>query len=165
VSCDLPDVAADLHVSLGAASAIIVVPGLVAAISSPLVVTLVRGLDRRVLVLALSLVLIGSDLLTWLTPGFALLLVARVLVGLALGGVWAVGRSLGMRLATPNLLARRRFVVLWGFLWGGPVVRPVLDLLGDTGCTGGRIGRAGHRFQFSIAIGSALGGRCSRSAT
>jgi predicted MFS family arabinose efflux permease len=96
----LSEVADDLDVSLGAASAVVLVPGLVAGISAPFVVTLVRSWDRRQLVLLMTGLLVVSNLVTWLTPSFGVLLIARFLVGLALGGFWAVGPSLGVRLAS-----------------------------------------------------------------
>ncbi|WP_144711539.1 MFS transporter [Curtobacterium pusillum] len=121
----LADVSSDLRVTLGAASAIVLVPGLVAGLAAPVVVTLVRGLDRRRLVLALTALLVLSDVITWLAPDFAVLLAARVLVGLALGGFWAVGPSLGVRLATPEQAKVATSIVLAGISAGTVLGLPI----------------------------------------
>lgn len=60
----LPELAKHFGVSLGAASAVVLVPGLVAGVSAPLIVALVRNLDRRLLVLATTALLVASNLLT-----------------------------------------------------------------------------------------------------
>jgi predicted MFS family arabinose efflux permease len=120
----LPDIAEDVHVSLGWASLIVLLPGLVAGLSASVIVTLVRGLDRRWLVLGLMTLLVLSNVVSWLAPGFGVLLVARVLVGLTLGGFWAVGPSLSARLI-PDRARSATAVVLAGISAGTVVALPV----------------------------------------
>jgi predicted MFS family arabinose efflux permease len=57
----LPDVAADLDVSLGVAGAMVLVPGLSAAVAAPLVTVGARRLDRRALILGLSALVVVSN--------------------------------------------------------------------------------------------------------
>lgn len=120
----LPEVAGSLGVPLGPASLVVLLPGLVAAVSAPLIVTLARGLDRRRLILALTVVLVASNLLSWLAPGFAALLVARVLVGITLGGFWSVGPSLSARLL-PEQARTATAVVIAGISIATVVALPV----------------------------------------
>lgn len=82
--------APDLGVSDGVAGLAVTVPGILAgavALSTPV---LVRGLDRRlVLVLALAAVVV-SCALSVVAPTFAVLLIARLVAGVAIGLYWAV---------------------------------------------------------------------------
>ncbi|PZE56974.1 MFS transporter [Curtobacterium sp. MCPF17_001] len=125
----LPELAKHFGVSLGAASAVVLVPGLVAGVSAPLIVALVRNLDRRLLVLATTALLVASNLLTTVAPDFGVLLVARVLVGLSLGGFWAVGPSLGVRLAAPEKSGVATSVVLAGISAGTVLGLPLGQLV------------------------------------
>jgi len=87
----LPAIASDLDVRIGTAGLVVVVTGLFAAIAAPAVTVAASGLDRRVVLVGLSALLVLSDVLAALAPGFAVLLLARVLLGVSLGGFWATG--------------------------------------------------------------------------
>src|ERR1700710_507920 len=82
----LPDVAADLHVSLGIAGAMVLVPGLSAAIAAPLAIVGARRVDRRTLILGLGSLVVVSNALAAVAPNFAIIMVARVFLGVAIGG-------------------------------------------------------------------------------
>jgi predicted MFS family arabinose efflux permease len=82
--------APDLGVSEGVAGLAVTVPGVLAGVVAVLTPVIVRGLDRRlVLVLALVSVVI-SCVLSVLAPTFAVLLLARLFAGIAIGLYWAV---------------------------------------------------------------------------
>lgn len=88
----LPDVAKSLGVSEGTAGLMVTAPGLMAALSAPLL-TVARRVDRRAILLSLSVLLVASDLLAALAPTFSVLMVARLLLGVAVGGFWTIGVS------------------------------------------------------------------------
>lgn len=82
--------APDLGVSEGVAGLAVTVPGLLAGVVALLTPVIVRGLDRRlVLVLALVSVVL-SCALSVVAPSFAVLLVARLFAGISIGLYWAV---------------------------------------------------------------------------
>jgi predicted MFS family arabinose efflux permease len=82
--------APDLGVSEGVAGLAVTVPGLLAGVVALLTPVIVRGLDRRlVLVLALVSVVL-SCALSVVAPSFAVLLVARLFAGVSIGLYWAV---------------------------------------------------------------------------
>ena len=82
--------APDLGVSEGVAGLAVTVPGILAGVVALCTPVLVRGLDRRlVLVLALAAVVV-SCALSVLAPTFAVLLLARLFAGIAIGLYWAV---------------------------------------------------------------------------
>lgn len=137
----LDQIASGLRVSPGTAGLLVTVPGLAAAVSSPLLTVGARRADRRVLLLALGALLVVSDVLSALAPTFGVLLVARLLLGLALGGFWSIGLSLAVRLVGPQSAGRATAVVLAGISAGTLFGVPAGSLIGD---------RAGWRTAFWI---------------
>lgn len=82
--------APDLGVSEGVGGLAVTVPGVLAALVAMATPVIVRGLDRR-LVLVIALVCVAlSCLLSVLAPSFAVLLLARLFAGVAIGLYWAV---------------------------------------------------------------------------
>jgi predicted MFS family arabinose efflux permease len=126
----LPNVASGLHVSLGVAGLMILVPGLTAAIAAPLVIVGARSLDRRWMIAAVGLLVTASDALAALAPSFAWLLLARAFLGVAIGGFWAVVPPLGARLTTPDRATRATSIILAGLSAGTVVGLPAGQLFG-----------------------------------
>ncbi|MGI5158118.1 MFS transporter [Microbispora sp. CA-102843] len=87
-----------LQISEGTAGLTLTVTGLVAAASAPLITPAAGRLDRRVLLWALMLLLAVGDLMAAMAGDFILMMAGRVLIGLAMGGVWPVAASLAPRL-------------------------------------------------------------------
>lgn len=82
--------APDLRVSEGVAGLAVTVPGILAGVIALFTPVLVRGLDRRlVLVLALAAVVVSCGLSVF-ALNFAMLLFARLFAGVAIGLYWAV---------------------------------------------------------------------------
>lgn len=94
----LPAIADDLDVRIGTAGLMVVVTGLFAAVAAPAVTVAASGLDRRVVLVGLSALLVVSDALAALAPTFTVLLLGRVLLGVSLGGFWATGAGIAGRL-------------------------------------------------------------------
>jgi predicted MFS family arabinose efflux permease len=84
----LDSIAASLGVSAGVAGLMVTMPGLLAACSGPVLMAMVGRRDRRTLLVAMCLLLLGADLLAALAPGLATMLVARVMLGVVVGGFW-----------------------------------------------------------------------------
>lgn len=143
----LPNVAAGLHVSLGIAGLLVLVPGLSAAIAAPLVIVAAGRLDRRRLIGTLGLLVVLSNLLAGLAPDFAIVLLARVFLGVAIGGFWAVVPPLGARLAGTAAGGRATSVVLAGLSAGTVVGLPGGQLFGNL---------IGWRATFVLAAGAGL---------
>jgi predicted MFS family arabinose efflux permease len=97
----LPAIAADLDVSIGTAGLMVVLTGLSAAVAAPAITVATSGIDRRVVLVGLSVLLVVADGLAALAPSFPVLLLARVLLGASLGGFWAIGAGLAGRLVPP----------------------------------------------------------------
>lgn len=70
----------------------------VALVTSLLITVVTRRIDRRLVLLGLSVLLIFSNLLVAMASNLAMLLAGRVLLGVALGGFWTLSAATMMRL-------------------------------------------------------------------
>ncbi len=82
----LSPLAADLRVSEGVAGLSVTAPGFIAAIAGPILALLAENIDRRIVVIALTVLVVVSNLIAAVAPSFALFLVGRLILGLAVGG-------------------------------------------------------------------------------
>ncbi|MFJ4658299.1 MFS transporter [Nocardia sp. NPDC088792] len=103
-----------LHVSEGAIGLSLTVTGLMAAISAPLLTAWLARFDRRWILTTLMALLSAANLLAAVTPSFAGLLAARVLIGLTMGGVWSLAPGVAMRVAPPARTATAMSLVFSG---------------------------------------------------
>jgi predicted MFS family arabinose efflux permease len=110
----LTQISAGLHVSHGVAGLMVTIPGLIAAFAAPVMTIVAGGVDRRILVLALSALLVLSNLTSALAPNFATMLVGRVMFGLCVGGFWTIAVTLGSRLVPAPMMARATTVIMAG---------------------------------------------------
>lgn len=120
-----------LGVSEGRAALMVIVPGLVAAVSAPLVTVATGRFDRR-LVLALLIGLMGAaNLASALATGFAVVLAARFLIGVSVGGFWALAGGIALRLVPPHHVARATAVIFGGVEAASVLGVPAGTLIGD----------------------------------
>jgi hypothetical protein len=93
----LPAIAADLGITKGVAGLMVTIPGLIAAFAAIFVTVGSGRIDRRVVIWSLMGLLVVSNLLVALAPSFAVVLLGRALLGIGVGGFWAIGGALGQR--------------------------------------------------------------------
>lgn len=110
----LTAMAADLNISVGAAGQAVTATAAVAALAALTIPLLTRNFDRRFVLLGLSLLLVISNALAATANSFFVLIFARVLLGIALGGFWSMAAALAMRMVPDNLFARAMSIVLTG---------------------------------------------------
>lgn len=109
----LTPMAQDLGISEGLAGQSVTTTAFVAMFASLFITSMIRGTDRRYVVILFSVLLTVSCLLVSFANSFALLLVGRACLGLALGGFWAMSASLTMRLV-PMLVVPKALSVIFG---------------------------------------------------
>ncbi|RFA10563.1 MFS transporter [Subtercola boreus] len=143
----LPAIAADLDVSIGTAGLVVVATGLAAAVSAPVVTIVTSSLDRRVVLIALSAALVVADVAGALAPNFTVLLAARLLLGVALGGFWAIGAAVASRLVQPGSVIRATSFITAGISVATVVSLPLGALISSL---------ASWRLAFLIGAGLAL---------
>lgn len=110
----LTPISASLGVTEGAAGLLVTLYGISAGLGVPFIVAWTRHVDRRRLLSALLGVLTLGNLLTGLAPGFALVLLTRLVMGFANGVFWAIGVSMAMRLVPERQASRAAAVALSG---------------------------------------------------
>lgn len=110
----LTDIAAGLQVSDGTAGLMVTMPGVLAAFAGPALIVASGRLDRRTVMIALSTLLVASNFLAALAPNFATMLLARLMLGLCIGGFWTFAPGAGTQLVPAASQARAMSVVLAG---------------------------------------------------
>lgn len=126
----LTPIAKDLSVTLGAAGQAVTATALVAFAASLLLPALTRRFNRRPVLLSLTALLVGSNLLVALAPNFPALLLGRVLLGLGLGGFWALSAAVTMRLVPASLVPRALSIVFGGISIASVVAAPLGSYFG-----------------------------------
>ncbi|MEF2976702.1 MFS transporter [Subtercola sp. YIM 133946] len=119
----LPSIASDLGVSIGVAGLMVVGTGLIGAVAAPVVTVVTSRVDRRVVLVALTVLLVVADALAAVAPTFGVLLVARMLLGVGIGGFWAIGAGIAGRLVKPSSAIRAT-----SFITAGISVATVVSL-------------------------------------
>ena len=127
----LTPMAADLGVSEGVAGQAGTATAVVALVMSLLVSAATRRVDRRIVLLAFSVLLTVSNLLVAFAPGLPALLLGRVLLGLALGGFWTMSAATVMRLVPEAMVPRALSLLFSGVSAATVVAAPVGSYLGD----------------------------------
>jgi predicted MFS family arabinose efflux permease len=110
----LTPMARDLGTTVGMAGQSVTAAAFVAAIAGPTVVIGTSRFNRRTTLLALTLCLIVSSVLAGLASDLSALIVSRILLGIGLGGFWAMSVALVIRLSPPGLEARAMAVMMTG---------------------------------------------------
>jgi predicted MFS family arabinose efflux permease len=70
--------------------------------TSLFIATMAGRLDRRYLLLGLTGVMLASLLLVAEAPNFGILMIARALLGITIGGFWSLATATVMRLVPEN---------------------------------------------------------------
>ncbi|BBE48726.1 MFS transporter [Rhodococcus erythropolis] len=123
----LTPIGAALVESEGTIGLSLAITGLVAAATAPFVPIVTRRFDRRSTLIVLMLVVAAANALTALAPSFVFLAVARVLLGVSMGGVWALAASLA-----PKLVGSRSVGLATTIIFSGIAVASVLGVPAGT---------------------------------
>lgn len=110
----LPEIAADLGISVSQAGLMITVFAIGMIVGTPLMAVLTLRLPRRVtLSLALLIFAVGHVIVA-LSTNFSVILAARFLTALATGAFWAVAAVVGAQAVGPKAASRALGIVLGG---------------------------------------------------
>lgn len=130
----LPEIASDLGVSLSQVGLLITIFAGTVVLSTAPLANLTRNVPRKPLVLIVLLVFVLSSVLSALAPTYAVLVVARVLGGLAHGLFWAVAGAYAGHLVHKPHLARAVALTAGGgttaFVLGVPLGTAIGHALG-----------------------------------
>ena len=87
----IPTIAADLGVTLPSAGLLVSLYALGVAVGAPVLTALTGRVPRKTLLVALMVLFTVGNVIAWMAPGYASLIVARVLTGLAHGVFFSIG--------------------------------------------------------------------------
>lgn len=110
----LTPIADDLGATVGMAGQAISISGLLAVITSLFIATFAARFDRRHVLVGLMGVMLCSLVLIALAPNYAVLMVARALLGVVIGGFWALAAAAVMRLVPEESVPKALGVVYTG---------------------------------------------------
>lgn len=127
----LTAMATDLGISDGAAGQAVTATALVGAVAAPSLPLLTRRLDRRVVMLAFTALLLLSNIIAATASSLGVLLAARVMLGVALGGFWSMSAALALRLVPEAQFARAMSFILAGVSVATVCAAPVGAWMGD----------------------------------
>jgi predicted MFS family arabinose efflux permease len=127
----LPQIAHDLGVTPGTAGLMVTTPGVIAALSAPGMMLGAGRLDRRHILIALSVMLLASNLISAFAPTFGWMLFGRALLGASLGGFWTLALAAAGRLVKLHESARATAAILAGVTCATVIGVPLGTLISE----------------------------------
>src|SRR5215208_1133997 len=127
----LTPIAGDLHMSEGRAGQAIAVSGIFAVLTSLGISSATRGIDRRRVLLALTLAMLVSGVMVALAPNAAVFMAGRALVGVVIGGFWSMSAATVMRLVPEKDVSRAMGMLNGGNALATTVAAPLGSFLGQ----------------------------------
>ncbi|VVP12394.1 Purine ribonucleoside efflux pump NepI [Pseudomonas fluorescens] len=126
----LTPIAADLHITEGQAGQGISVSGLFALFTSLLIPLVAARVDRKPLLLSLTLLMILSGTVVAFAPNYVVFMIGRALIGVAIGGFWSLSAATAMRLVPDDQVTRAMAIVNGGNALATVIAAPLGSFLG-----------------------------------
>lgn len=125
----LTPMAKAIGISEGLAGQTISATAVVAIVTSIFLSSIVRDADRRLVMIGFSALMVVSCILVAAATSFWMLIVARVFLGMALGGFWSMSTSVAMRLVPGKDVAKAFAIIFGGVSVSNVVSGPLGSLL------------------------------------
>lgn len=126
----LPGLAADLGITEGTAGLAVAATAVAGFLTAPTIAVVLPRTDRRTVLVALLAIGAVANLIVAVAPVFAVLLVGRLLLGVAVAGYWAFAFAAGIR-AVPGRAATVSTTLALGVSVATIAGVPLGSLLGD----------------------------------
>ena len=126
----LTPIAADLHITEGQAGQGISVSGLFALFTSLLIPLVAARVDRKPLLISLTLLMILSGTVVAFAPNYVVFMIGRALIGVAIGGFWSLSAATAMRLVPDDQVTRAMAIVNGGNALATVIAAPLGSFLG-----------------------------------
>ncbi|UOB21872.1 MFS transporter [Pseudomonas orientalis] len=126
----LTPLAADLHITQGQAGQGISVSGVFALLTSLVIASIAARVDRKRLLMALTLLMIVSGSVVAFAPNYPVFMLGRALIGVAIGGFWSLSAATAMRLVPQARVPRALAIVNGGNALATVIAAPLGSFLG-----------------------------------
>jgi predicted MFS family arabinose efflux permease len=126
----LTSIASDLHVTEGQAGQSIAVSGAFALATSLSLSSLAGRLDRKFLLLALTLLMVVAGSIAAFAPNYSVFMAGRAFIGVAIGGFWSMSAATAMRLVPADQVPKALAIVNGGNALATVVAAPLGSFLG-----------------------------------
>lgn len=127
----LTPIALDLQVSEGMTGQGIAISGAFAVLTSLSISWLARTLDRKLLLMALAGLMAVSGLIVGLAPDYQTYMVGRALIGVVIGGFWAMSAATAMRLVPAPQVPKALAIFNGGNALATVIAAPLGSYLGS----------------------------------
>jgi len=127
----LPDISHDLGVSIPAAGQLVTAYAMGVVVGAPLLAIATGKLPRKTVLLAMLGIFIFGNLLSAISPNYALLMIARVVAALAHGSLFGVGVVVATDLVAPNKRASAIALMFTGLTVANVAGVPLGTLVGQ----------------------------------
>ena len=126
----LTPIAADLQITEGQAGQAISVSGAFAVLTSLLISAVAGQLDRKLVLLVLTALMIISGTIVAMAPNYEIFMVGRAFVGIAIGGFWSMSAATAMRLVPSDQVPRALSILNGGNALATVIAAPLGSFLG-----------------------------------
>ncbi|PHP91816.1 MFS transporter [Pantoea agglomerans] len=121
----------DLAVSEGLVGQGIAISGALAVITSLSITRIAGNLDRKILLLALTLVMALSGLMVAMAPNYLTYMTGRALIGVVIGGFWSMSAAVAIRLVPTDKVPRALAIFNGGNALATVIAAPLGSYLGS----------------------------------
>ncbi len=126
----LGDISGHLRVSVGTGGLMVVVPAVAAAVAAPVLTLCSARLERRAVLVGLSALVLVSDVIAGIAPGIGVMLAARAVLGIGVGGFWVFGAGAAISLVSEQARGTAVAVVSSGIFIATVASLPAASLIG-----------------------------------
>ena len=126
----LTPIASELHSTEGQAGQAIAISGAFALVTSLFITSLAGKLDRKILLLLLTLLVIISGTIVAIAPNYGVFMAGRALIGVAIGGFWSMSAATAMRLVSEDKIPKALAIVNGGNALATVIAAPLGSYLG-----------------------------------
>ncbi|QKF52975.1 MFS transporter [Pseudomonas graminis] len=126
----LTPIASDLGATQGMAGQAISISGLFAVFTSLFMSVIAGRIDRRYVLIGLTSLMLASLILIAEAPSFLVLMIARAVLGIAIGGFWALSTATVMRLVPSDTVPKALGIIFTGNAIATAFAAPIGSYLG-----------------------------------
>lgn len=128
----LPMMAEDFGITEGVAGQVVTATAIVGMITGPSIALVFPRMDRKRLLIVLLVLAVLSNLLTAVAPTYVLVVVARLVLGAAIAGTWAMALAIASHLVEAKHLGRAMAIVNIGVAGATVAAVPLGALISST---------------------------------